>query len=60
MQGAEKSFGVYEEDIREGWKQPDNEHLYDSHFSPNIVSEMKVRKIRWAGQVALTGKKRNA
>jgi hypothetical protein len=38
FEGAENSFGVYEEDIRGGWKQLDNEHLHDLHLSQNIVS----------------------
>jgi hypothetical protein len=60
VHGAENSFGVHEVDIREGWKQLDDEQLYDSHSSPNIVREMKVTKIRWAGHVTPTGKKRNS
>jgi hypothetical protein len=50
-------LGVYEEGLIEDWKELDNEYLYDSHFSLNIVREMKVRKIKLAGQVAPTGKK---
>jgi hypothetical protein len=42
-QGAENSFGVYEEGIRESWTQLDNEHLYDSDSSPDIVREMRGR-----------------
>jgi hypothetical protein len=34
-------------------------HLEELHNLPNIIRMMKSRKMRWAGNVARMGKKRN-
>jgi hypothetical protein len=37
-----------------------NEELHNLHSSPNKIRMNKSRKMSWAGNVAGTGKKRNA
>jgi hypothetical protein len=36
-----------------------NEELYVVYSSPNIIRQMKSRRMRWAGHVACMGEKRN-
>ena len=38
------------------WRKLHNEELNDLYCSPNVVRVTKLRKIRWAGQVARMGK----
>jgi hypothetical protein len=42
-----------------GWRKLHNEGLHDLYSSPSIIRNMKMRKIRWAGNVARIGEKRN-
>ena len=37
-----------------------NEQLYDLHSSPNIISVVNWRKMRWAGHVARMGDRSSA
>jgi hypothetical protein len=37
-----------------------NEELHNLYSSPNIIRIIKSRRIRWAGNVAQMGEKRNA
>ena len=41
-------------------KKLHNEELHDLYSLPNIVRVMKLRRMRWAGKVALMGKRRGA
>jgi hypothetical protein len=43
-----------------GWRKLHNEELHDLYSSPSIIRIMKARRMRWAGQVARMGEKRNA
>ena len=36
------------------WRRLHNEELHSFYRSPNIVREIKSRRLRWAGQVART------
>jgi hypothetical protein len=44
----------------EGWRRLHNEELHNLLASPNIISVMKSRRMRWAGHVAHMEKMRNA
>jgi hypothetical protein len=43
-----------------GWIRLHNEELHNLYTSPYIISVIKSRRVRWAGNVALTGDIRNA
>jgi hypothetical protein len=42
------------------WRKLHNEELRDLYSSPSIIRIIKSRRMRWAGQVARMGEKRNA
>jgi hypothetical protein len=37
----------------------DNEELHSLYFSPNIIRQIKSRRMRWAAHVARMGEERN-
>jgi hypothetical protein len=42
------------------WREGgENEELHDLHSSPSIIRIIESRRMRWAGHVERTGKKRN-
>jgi hypothetical protein len=43
-----------------GWRKLHNEELHSLYSSPTIITISKSRRMRWAGNVARTGQKRNA
>jgi hypothetical protein len=45
-------FGPQRDDVTGEWRSLHNEELYYWHSSPNIIREMKLRRIIWAGHVA--------
>jgi hypothetical protein len=53
-------FGPKRDDVTGDWKKLHNEELHNSYSSPNIIRMIKSRRMRWAGNVARKGEKRNA
>jgi hypothetical protein len=50
-------FGHEREEDR-SWRKLHNDELHSLYFSPNIVREIKSRRMRWAGHVARVGEGR--
>jgi hypothetical protein len=53
-------FGPKRDEVTGGWRKQHNEELCDLHSSPSIIRIIKSRRMRWAGNVARFGEKRNA
>jgi hypothetical protein len=43
-----------------GWRKLHNEEIHNLYSSPNIISMVKSRRVRWAGLIARMGERRNA
>jgi hypothetical protein len=53
-------FGPKREKVEGGWRRLYNEELHYLYASPNIVSVIKSRRMRWAGHLARMDEVRNA
>jgi len=51
-------FGPRREEVTGEWRRLHNEELNDLYSSPNIVRMIKLRRMRWAGQVVCMGEER--
>jgi hypothetical protein len=51
-------FGPKMDEVKGDWRKPHNKELNDLRSLPSIVQVIKPGRIRWAGHVALMGKKR--
>ena len=47
-----KIFGAKRDEIAGEWRKIHNAELHALHSSPNIISNFKSRRLRWAGHVA--------
>jgi len=52
-------FGSKRDEVTGEWKKLHNEELRDLYSLPNIVRVVKLRRMRWAGHVALMGEGRD-
>jgi hypothetical protein len=52
-------FGPTREEVPGEWRNLHNEVLHILYSSPNIIRQIKSRKLRWAGHVARMGEERN-
>ena len=55
-----KIFGFKNYEITGEWRKLHNVELYALYSSPNIIRNLKSRRLRWAGHVARTEQSRNA
>jgi len=53
-----KLFGPRRDEVKGKWRILHNEELHDLYSSPNIVRVIKLRRMRWAGNVARMGEER--
>jgi hypothetical protein len=51
-------FGTRRDEVTGEWKKLYNKELNNLYSSPSIVLEIKSRRMRWAGHVALMGEGR--
>jgi hypothetical protein len=53
-------FGPKRDEVTGSWRRLHNEELHDFYSSPNIITMIKSRKMRYTGNVARMGEKTNA
>jgi hypothetical protein len=53
-------FGYKGEEVAGGWERLHNEDLHNLCTSPNVVSVIKPKMVRWAGHFARLREMRNA
>jgi hypothetical protein len=53
-------FGPKREEVAGDWRRLHREELQNLYASPNIVSVIKLSRMRWTGHVANMGEIRNA
>jgi hypothetical protein len=51
-------FGPKRDDVTGEWRKLHNEELHNLYSSPDIIRQVKSRRLRWAGHVARMGGKR--
>ncbi|KAJ4434360.1 hypothetical protein ANN_22919 [Periplaneta americana] len=55
-----KIFGAKRDEVTGEWKKLHNTELHAFYSSPDIIRNIKCRRLRWAGHVARMGESRNA
>ncbi|KAJ4450277.1 hypothetical protein ANN_01697 [Periplaneta americana] len=55
-----KIFGAKRDEVTGEWRKLHNTELHALYSSPDIIRNLKSRRLRWAGHVALMGESRNA
>ncbi|KAJ4431136.1 hypothetical protein ANN_19731 [Periplaneta americana] len=55
-----KIFGAKRDEVTGEWRKLHNTELHVLYSSPDIIRNLKSRRLRWAGHVARMGESRNA
>ncbi|KAJ4432176.1 hypothetical protein ANN_20792 [Periplaneta americana] len=55
-----KIFGAKRDEVTGEWRKLHNTELHALYSSPDIIRNIKSRRLRWAGHVARRGESRNA
>ncbi|KAJ4427892.1 hypothetical protein ANN_23900 [Periplaneta americana] len=55
-----KIFGAKRDEVTGEWRKLHNTELHAFYSSPDIIRNIKSRRLRWAGHVARMGESRNA
>ncbi|KAJ4451062.1 hypothetical protein ANN_02499 [Periplaneta americana] len=55
-----KIFGAKRDEVTGEWRKLHNAELHELYPSPDIIGNIKSRRLRWAGHVARMGESRNA
>jgi hypothetical protein len=50
-----RMFGPRRDEVTGEWKKLHNEELHILYSSPNVIRQIKSRRIKWAGHVACLG-----
>ena len=53
-------FGPKRDEVTEEWRRLHNKELCALYSSPNIIPVIKLRRMRWSGNVARMGERRGA
>jgi hypothetical protein len=53
-----KIYGPKRDEVIGEWRKLHNEELHNSYSSPNIIRQIKSRRMRWAEHVARMGGER--
>jgi hypothetical protein len=51
-------FGPKRDEVTGEWRKLHNEELHDLYSSPDIIRQVKSRRMRWVRHVACMGKER--
>jgi hypothetical protein len=51
-------FGRKRDEVTGEWRKLHNEDLHNLYLSPDIIRQVKSRRMRWAGHVARMGEER--
>jgi hypothetical protein len=51
-------FGPNSDEVTEEWRKLHNEELHNLYSSPDIIRQVRSRRMRWAGHVARIGEER--
>jgi hypothetical protein len=54
-----RTFGPKRDEVMGEWRKLHNEELHNLYSSPDIIRQIKSRRMRWAGHVADMGEGRN-
>jgi hypothetical protein len=52
-------FGPKRDEVTGEWRKLHNEELHNLYSSPDMIKQVKSRRMRWAGHVARMGEERN-
>jgi hypothetical protein len=53
-----RMLGPKRDEVTGEWRKLHNEELHNFYLSPNIIRQIKSRRMRWAGHVARIGEDR--
>jgi hypothetical protein len=52
-----RTFGPKRDEVTGEWRKLHNEELHKLYSSPDIIRQIELRRMRWAGHVARMGEK---
>jgi hypothetical protein len=51
-------FGHTRDEVKGEWRKLHNDELHNFYSSPNVIRQIKYRRMRWKGHVARVGEER--